>query len=86
MSTQPSLQYKAVKDLLGHNSRSVGAVLGCFCGDALGAPVEGLTWQHIAKERLLFRQMECGRYTDDTQMTIALAHSLVSWHTFLGSA
>ncbi|KAL3156858.1 hypothetical protein ABBQ38_001127 [Trebouxia sp. C0009 RCD-2024] len=77
MSIQPSLQYKAVKDLLGHNSRSVGAMLGCFCGDALGAPVEGRTWQHIAEGRLQFGQMECGCYTDDTQMTIALAQSLV---------
>ena len=43
-----------------------------------GAPVEGQSWQSIAQHRLNFGQMESGRYTDDTQMTLALAQSLVS--------
>lgn len=36
MSIQQGLPYKALRDMLGHESRSVGALLGCFCGDALG--------------------------------------------------
>lgn len=43
-----------------------------------GAPVEGRSWQSIAQHRLTFANMERGRYTDDTQMTLALAQSLVS--------
>ena len=43
-----------------------------------GAPVEGHTWQDIAQQGFSFEQMEQGHYTDDTQMTLALAQSLVS--------
>ena len=43
-----------------------------------GAPVEGQSWHSIAQHRLTFVHMNCGRYTDDTQMTLALAQSLVS--------
>lgn len=77
MSMQQGLPAGALKDLGGHKSRSVGTLLGCFCGDALGAPVEGQSWQGIAQQSLRFGQMQHGRYTDDTQMTIALAQSLV---------
>lgn len=37
VGSKQSMCYKEVKGLRGHKSRSVGALLGCFCGDALGA-------------------------------------------------
>ena len=43
-----------------------------------GAPVEGWSWEHIADEQQHFQHMASGRYTDDTQMTLVLAKSLVS--------
>lgn len=59
-----------------------GALLGAFVGDALGAPVEGLTAARIRRERGVVRDMLEGRrgsgtYTDDTQMMIAVAEWLV---------
>jgi poly(ADP-ribose) glycohydrolase ARH3 len=59
--------------------RCRGAVLGAMAGDALGAPVEGKFAGAIANR---FRagelaQMDCGRYTDDFQMTLALMTSLL---------
>lgn len=59
--------------------KSVGVMLGVACGDVLGAGVEGMEAQiivgtHGRVENFLNEE---GRYTDDTQMTIALADSLV---------
>lgn len=62
--------------------KSVGTLLGVACGDILGAQVEGTEAQIIAGThtstggRVVDFQEE-GKYTDDTQMTIALADSLV---------
>jgi poly(ADP-ribose) glycohydrolase ARH3 len=58
--------------------RFVGCVLGLATGDALGAPYEG-----GPVERLLWRLIGrtsdgCLRWTDDTQMAIDLAESLMS--------
>ena len=59
-----------------------GALLGTAAGDALGMPVEG--WQHkdiIFKYGILENMVEAGAgrgtYTDDTEMMIALAESLI---------
>ena len=57
-----------------------GALLGTFCGDALGAALEG--WRPHETAGALDRPAELlarshGRYTDDTEMMIALAESLV---------
>lgn len=60
-----------------------GVLLGCAAGDALGAPVEG--WSSIEISMVHggpFRNFLPGRYgrgafTDDTQLTVALAESLV---------
>ncbi len=66
-------------------SRFVGSLLGCAFGDVLGAPVEmqsraeilqqhpGLLRDFISSERGL----GFGCYTDDTEMTLALARSLI---------
>lgn len=55
-----------------------GALLGTFTGDALGMPFEGAAPAAVP-ERLDMLDARLGRgaYTDDTQMTIALAESLL---------
>jgi poly(ADP-ribose) glycohydrolase ARH3 len=58
--------------------RARGALLGTFAGDALGMPFEGASPAAIP-ERLVMLDGRLGRgsYTDDTQMAIALAESLL---------
>lgn len=69
-----------------------GVLLGTLCGDALGAPAESLSREQIVpllggpltemidRPRLAGRapaMIKAGRYTDDTQMTQALAEALI---------
>lgn len=59
-------------------SKFVGALLGCGIGDALGQPFEGRTRKTIeticgGDSSKFFR----GRYTDDTQLTLAMAEGLI---------
>ena len=59
-----------------------GVLLGTHCGDALGMPVEGWTADQIRSEFGLLNNMSHGRlargsFTDDTEMTLALAQALV---------
>lgn len=58
--------------------RARGALLGTFVGDALGMPFEGRPPEAVP-ERLEMVDARLGRgtYTDDTQMAIALAESLL---------
>ncbi|MDQ4048652.1 MAG: ADP-ribosylglycohydrolase family protein, partial [Actinomycetota bacterium] len=58
--------------------RARGALLGTFAGDALGMPFEGADPAAVP-ERLDMLDARLGRgsYTDDTQMAIALAESLL---------
>jgi len=68
--------------MIRHEDRCVGCLLGTACGDILGAAVEGSAASEIRKELGEVRDfMDVGRgfgcYTDDTQMTLALAASLV---------
>ncbi len=59
-----------------------GALLGCAVGDALGAWIEGKSRADIAQQDKLlgyyrpFREYPAGQYTDDTQLTVATAHSM----------
>lgn len=62
-----------------------GTLLGLACGDALGGPVEFMSREEIARRFPTgVREMSGGGWlnlapgevTDDTQMTLALAHSL----------
>ena len=57
---------------------AVGALLGAFVGDALGMPYEGQPGR-VVPERVDMRdgRAAAGSYTDDTQMMIALAESLL---------
>jgi poly(ADP-ribose) glycohydrolase ARH3 len=58
--------------------RARGALLGTFVGDALGMPYEGSPPEAIP-EQIEMQEARLGRgtYTDDTQMMIALAESLL---------
>ncbi len=65
-----------------HDDRCTGTLLGTACGDILGAAVEGWPAEAIRAEygRLAdFVETDrgAGCYTDDTQMTLALAESLI---------
>jgi len=61
----------------------VGSLLGVLVGDSLGAPIEGLDTEEIAKQygRVvdhLPSRYGLGSYTDDTDMTILCAESLLN--------
>jgi poly(ADP-ribose) glycohydrolase ARH3 len=59
--------------------RARGALLGTFVGDALGMPFEGEPPAAIpARLEMVEARLGRGTYTDDTQMAIALAESLLA--------
>jgi poly(ADP-ribose) glycohydrolase ARH3 len=58
--------------------RARGALLGTFVGDALGMPFEGRPPEAIPLEvEMTEARLGRGTYTDDTEMMIALAESLL---------
>lgn len=58
--------------------RARGALLGTFVGDALGMPFEGAPPTEIPDRLdMLDARLGRGTYTDDTQIAIALAESLI---------
>jgi poly(ADP-ribose) glycohydrolase ARH3 len=58
--------------------RARGALLGTFVGDALGMPFEGAPPSGVPEQlEMLDARLGRGTYTDDTQMAIALAESLL---------
>lgn len=63
-----------------------GALLGVAVGDALGAPVEGFDGESA---RRFYEErgwkMVSGKYTDDTEMTIGVAESLIACKGFNGA-
>ena len=68
-------------------SRFAGALLGTMVGDTLGAPFEGQPHERMADRRDELRDnavewMRRSRYTDDTQMMIGVAESLVAARGF----
>ena len=65
-----------------HEDRCLGCFLGTACGDILGAAVEGqpvdtIRGRHGEVRDFLDTFRGFGCYTDDTEMTLALATSLV---------
>jgi poly(ADP-ribose) glycohydrolase ARH3 len=59
--------------------RARGALLGTFTGDALGMPYEGLPGDRIPNPvEMVQARLGRGTYTDDTQIMIALAESLIA--------
>jgi len=70
-------------------AKAIGALLGTFVGDALGMPVEGYSREMIASAygevtELLPGTLGRGMYTDDTQMMIGVAESLIECRGFDG--
>jgi len=64
-----------------------GAILGAFTGDALGMPVEGWSFREISErygeiKEILPGRLKAGSYTDDTEMMIGIAESLIECGTF----
>lgn len=58
--------------------RARGALLGTFTGDALGMPFEGAEPAAVPERlEMVDGRLPRGSYTDDTQMAIALAESLL---------
>ncbi len=69
--------------------RFSGALLGTHVGDALGMPVEGYSPHYIRSSfgevrEMLEARLGAGTYTDDTEMMIAVAESLVRKRGFDG--
>jgi len=66
--------------------RFIGTLLGAAVGDALGGPVKFMTAQEIANRYGTVREMigggpynwMPGEYTDDTQMMLCIAESLIA--------
>lgn len=63
---------------------TLGALIGCAVGDAMGAPFEGLWPESIPSPDLLrsgyheYHGYPSGQYTDDTQLTLATVESIVA--------
>ncbi|MHA1378908.1 MAG: ADP-ribosylglycohydrolase family protein [Candidatus Helarchaeota archaeon] len=55
----------------------IGCLIGTGVGDALGQPLEGYTRRYIEANNINISKLYRGRYTDDTQLTIAIAESLI---------
>jgi poly(ADP-ribose) glycohydrolase ARH3 len=68
-------------------SKFVGALLGTAVADALGAPVEGWSLREVQSVYRAEKQwpMRSGRYTDDTEMMIGVAESLIKTKGFDGA-
>ncbi len=67
----------------------IGCMLGTHVGDALGMPVEGYDYKTIEVKygelrEMLDARMGAGTYTDDTEMMIGIAESLVECKGFNG--
>jgi poly(ADP-ribose) glycohydrolase ARH3 len=63
------------KDLLQDKFR--GAILGCFLGDAFGAGFEGMSPDGAISRLSTLSEKFPRTYTDDTDMTLALAESII---------
>ncbi len=63
-------------------SKFRGTLIGSAVGDALGAPVEGCTADEIS---IFQNDIVEGRYTDDTELMIGVAESLIDKRGFDGA-
>jgi ADP-ribosyl-[dinitrogen reductase] hydrolase len=85
-----SLENRAAASPIDLESRARAAFLGFAIGDALGATVEFMTESEIAAAHGVHKnitgggwlKLKPGAVTDDTQMSLALAHSLVRMQGF----
>ncbi|MHA1309869.1 MAG: ADP-ribosylglycohydrolase family protein [Candidatus Helarchaeota archaeon] len=62
-------------------SKFLGCIIGCAVGDAFGEPYEGSLRSDLEKIYDLSSRYR-GRYTDDTQLTLAIANSLIEGRGF----
>lgn len=75
---------------MARQEASRGTLLGLACGDALGRPVEGWPRSRIAEEFGRLTEMQArgrhglpaGEITDDTELSLCLARSLVEVEDF----
>jgi len=75
---------------MSQSDRAAGALLGLACGDALGRPVEFQSPQRIADDYATLREMvghgthrqPAGTVTDDTDLALCVARSLVETGRF----
>lgn len=67
-------------------SKFIGALIGTAVGDASGAPLEGYSMDEVSSVcgGGDTREMISGRYTDDTEMMIGVAESLIENKGFNG--
>ena len=63
------------RDILHDKFR--GAILGCFLGDAFGSGFEGMNPDRAMFHMSILEKRFERKYTDDTDMTLALAESIV---------
>lgn len=72
-----------------HRNRIISAFVGCGIGDALGAPIEGLSlskrkpFGHLAAytsnpEHPWNAPLQPGQWTDDTQLTLAVTEAIIA--------
>ncbi len=65
-------------------AKFTGALIGGAIGDAFGAPMEGNSMENIKSVYGDALKMISGRYTDDTEMMIGVAESLIENRGFNG--
>ncbi len=73
-------------DMANLREKYAGCMLGLAIGDALGGPTEFVTYDRIrvryppdgVRDFVGYRGLPPGSYTDDTEMTMALAYGLLS--------
>jgi poly(ADP-ribose) glycohydrolase ARH3 len=65
-------------------TKFTGALIGSAVGDALGAPVEGYSENNVSLVYGERWEMISGCYTDDTEMMIGVAESLIEHKGFNG--
>lgn len=66
-------------------AKFTGAMLGSAIGDALGAPMEGQPMEKFCSVYSQGLEIIHGRYTDDTEMMISVAESLIENKGFNGA-
>lgn len=64
--------------MINKKKKFIGCLIGTGIGDALGEPIQGISRKYLENYKIDISKLYRGRYTDDTQLTIAIAESLIS--------
>jgi poly(ADP-ribose) glycohydrolase ARH3 len=79
LGAKNATEREGVSTVLAVVERARGALLGTFVGDALGMPFEGAAAGAIPmRVEMVEARLGRGTYTDDTEMMIVLAESLIA--------